>query len=153
MLHRILIAVDGSHASRLATLQAIELAKLSHATIRAIYVADDSDTALGSAAIDQAGLVRSMTAYAHDVLETCERLCEAAGVNCSTELVARPVAKGRIAQTILAHAATWHADLIALGTHGRRGLARLVVGSVAQGVVSANTKPVLLVRSDEEDQV
>ena len=54
MLHRILIAVDGSHASRLATLQAIELAKLSHATIRAIYVADDSDTALGSAAIDQA---------------------------------------------------------------------------------------------------
>ncbi|VVE22554.1 universal stress protein UspA [Pandoraea horticolens] len=49
MLRKILVAVDGSHASRLATLHAIELAQLSHAEIKAIYIVDDSDALLGKA--------------------------------------------------------------------------------------------------------
>ncbi|UVA81949.1 universal stress protein [Pandoraea commovens] len=153
MLKKILVSVDGSHASRLAMLEAIEIAQLSHAEIKAIFIVDDSDTLMDNVYIDRAGLLRSMTAYGQDVLDTCRQLCDSAGVPCVTEIVGKPVMKGRIAQTILAQAAGWHADLIALGTHGRRGLARLVVGSVAQGVVSASTKPVLLMRSGEEDQV
>lgn len=54
--------------------------------------------------------------------------------------------KGSIASNLLAEAEKWHADLIVMGTHGRRGLGRVVIGSVAESVLRAATLPVLLVR-------
>ncbi|CAG2160058.1 universal stress protein [Cupriavidus numazuensis] len=152
MYRKILVAVDGSHASRLATLAAIDLAKGSNAEVKVIYVVDDSEALLEVAFIDREDLLRNMTAYGRDVLLACSELLKAAGLRHSIELVDKPLARGRIAGTILAHAGTWNADLIALGTHGRRGIARVVMGSVAQGVVSQSTRPVLLVRSDPEDE-
>jgi len=151
MYQRILVAVDGSHASRLATLQAVELAKACNASLRLIYVVDDSEMLLTVAYIDRDELLRSIRAYGQQALDTCAKLVEAAGVRFSMELVPKPVSKGRIAETILAQAALWDADLIALGTHGRRGFARLVMGSVARGVVNHSIKPVLLIRADAED--
>lgn len=58
---------------------------------------------------------------------------------------------GKIADTIVAEADARNADLIVLGTHGRRGVRRLVMGSVAEGVIRQSNKPVLLVRSEKED--
>jgi nucleotide-binding universal stress UspA family protein len=54
---------------------------------------------------------------------------------------------GPAADFIIAQAKQWPADLIVMGTHGRRGLARLAMGSDAEQVVRAMTVPVLLVRS------
>ena len=53
----------------------------------------------------------------------------------------------RIATAIVEEAAAWGADLIVIGTHGRRGFEHLVLGSVAEGVVRRATVPVLLIRS------
>jgi nucleotide-binding universal stress UspA family protein len=53
---------------------------------------------------------------------------------------------GRPAKVILTEARSWGADLIVLGTHGRRGLAHLVFGSVAEDVVRTSPVPVLTVR-------
>jgi nucleotide-binding universal stress UspA family protein len=52
----------------------------------------------------------------------------------------------RVADVIAAEAAAWPADLIVVGTHGRRGVNRLLLGSVAEGVARVATRPVLLIR-------
>lgn len=57
------------------------------------------------------------------------------------------VERGAVAETVIAAAQDWGADLIVLGTHGRRGLAHLVLGSVAEAVVRGATVPVLTVRA------
>jgi nucleotide-binding universal stress UspA family protein len=55
----------------------------------------------------------------------------------------------RVADVILAQARKVKADLIVMGTHGRRGVARLVMGSDAEGVVRGTRVPVLLVRAPD----
>ena len=57
--------------------------------------------------------------------------------------------QGRIAEVIAEEAANWSADLLVLGTHGRRGFSRLFIGSVAENTVRIATTPVLLIRSPE----
>ena len=52
----------------------------------------------------------------------------------------------RIPEAIADDAEAWSADLIVNGTHGRRGLSRLFLGSIAEGVIRVATKPVLLIR-------
>jgi nucleotide-binding universal stress UspA family protein len=54
----------------------------------------------------------------------------------------------RIASVIEGEARRWQADLIVIGTHGRSGLSRLLLGSVAEGVVRVASVPVLLVRAE-----
>jgi nucleotide-binding universal stress UspA family protein len=54
----------------------------------------------------------------------------------------------RVATVIDGEARRWSADLIVIGTHGRSGLNRLLLGSVAEGVVRVASVPVLLVRSE-----
>ncbi|WER44701.1 universal stress protein [Cupriavidus sp. WKF15] len=150
MYRRILVAADGSHASRLATLQAIEMAKACDAEVKVIYVVDDSEALLGVAFIDRESLLRNIMAYGQEVLDGWSKLLGATGVRHSVALLDKPISKGRIAETILAQADQWDADLIVLGTHGRRGFLRVVMGSVAQGVVHQSSRPVLLVRSPAE---
>jgi nucleotide-binding universal stress UspA family protein len=55
---------------------------------------------------------------------------------------------GQIADVILNEARKWRADLLVMGTHGRRGFSHLLLGSTAEGVVRASAKPVLLVRGN-----
>jgi nucleotide-binding universal stress UspA family protein len=52
-----------------------------------------------------------------------------------------------ITATLLAEAARWQADLIVMGTHGRRGFGRAVLGSVAENLLRVSTLPVLMVRA------
>jgi nucleotide-binding universal stress UspA family protein len=68
-----------------------------------------------------------------------------ASICCNAQL-----APGRIASTIVNEANTWNADMIVLGTHGRRGVRRVLMGRVSEGVLAQTTKPVLLVRSEIE---
>lgn len=60
----------------------------------------------------------------------------------------RPLCRESIPEAIADDAETWPADLIVIGTHGRQGLARLFVGSVAEGIARVASKPVLLVRGE-----
>ena len=52
----------------------------------------------------------------------------------------------RVSDAIEQEAESWHADLIVIGTHGRRGFRRLLLGSVAENLIRTSTKPVLLIR-------
>jgi nucleotide-binding universal stress UspA family protein len=151
MYQRILIAVDGSHSSDLALSQAITVAKATGAEVRAVFVADDSDLFFEVSHIDNESLMKSIASYGNGVLvATSNRLSEA-GIRCSTRLLEKPISPGKISATIVAEADAWPADLIVLGTHGRRGVRRLVMGSVSEGVVRKTHRPVLLIRSEMED--
>jgi nucleotide-binding universal stress UspA family protein len=63
-----------------------------------------------------------------------------------THLITIETLKQSASEAIASDAETWGADLIVIGTHGRRGLRRLFLGSVAEGVARAAATPVLLIR-------
>ncbi|AOY95031.1 universal stress protein UspA [Cupriavidus sp. USMAA2-4] len=148
MYQRILLAVDGSHCAELAMEQAIGLAKAGGGAVQAIFIADDIDMLYDARYYDPGQMRRELEAWGEKVLAATARRCEAAGVPCTTRLVTRPAAPGHFAESIVAEAEACGADLLVLGTHGRRGLSRALMGSVAEGVVRKSRLPVLLVRSD-----
>ncbi|MCB9682361.1 MAG: universal stress protein [Alphaproteobacteria bacterium] len=79
-------------------------------------------------------------------LDALARRCTEAGVSCD-----EAVTHGDPAATILDLADAWTADLIVMGTHGRRGLARVLLGSVAEQVLRRARVPVLVVRVADHD--
>jgi nucleotide-binding universal stress UspA family protein len=81
-----------------------------------------------------------------DILDKAGAVACEAGVSAETALIKIDTLGQRIPQMIVADAEAWPADLIVIGTHGRRGLSHLFLGSVAEGVARVATKPVLLFR-------
>ncbi len=148
MYERILVAVDGGPSSELAIAQAVGLAKQLQAEVKVLFVVDDSELFFEHAYIDPNEIVNGMISVGQKALATAARRFENAGVRCLTELAEKPVSPGNISGTIVNHADQWPADLIIMGTHGRRGMRRVIMGSVSEGVISKSTKPVLLIRGE-----
>jgi nucleotide-binding universal stress UspA family protein len=151
MYQRILLAIDGSHASHLALHQATIVAKATGAEVQALFVADTSDAALDMVGFDAIAYTERVIEYGRDTLADVDAKLEAAGVKHSTKLLEKAVAPGQISSTIVNEANETGADLIVMGTHGRRGIKHMVMGSVAEGVVRKTNKPVLMVRSEVEE--
>ena len=80
----------------------------------------------------------------NELLKTIADLAGQAGVDADTEMLEE--IRRKFSKAIANEARRWKADLIVMGTHGRIGIARLVLGSVAEGVLHAAPVPVLLVR-------
>lgn len=146
MYKHILVAVDGSDTAKLALREAIKLAKEQRAKLRLIHVIDESlitwdeSGAMGAAETVLDALRKAGQAVADKALAQVRK----AGLKAQVVL---PETFGeRIASVIVEEAKRWSADLIVIGTHGRRGVDRLLLGSVAEGVVRLSAKPVLLIR-------
>ncbi len=148
MYERILVAVDGGPSSELAIAQAVGLARQIGAEVKVLFVVDDSDLFFESAYIDPNEIVSGMINVGQKALAAAARRFENAGVRCLTELAEKPVSPGNISGTIVSHADQWPADLIIMGTHGRRGVRRVIMGSVSEGVIAKTAKPVLLIRGE-----
>ncbi len=144
MFKHILIPVDGSPTSQLAIDKAIGLAKAFGSTVAAIYVVDPYPfTGVGTDyAYGQAQYLAAATSEASEALKAAKAAFEAAGVPVTTTVVEGHAVYRGILQT----AETSGADLIVMGSHGRRGLEKLVLGSVTQRVLSNAHLPVLVVR-------
>ena len=145
MFKHILVPVDGSPTAALAIDKAVALAKAFGSTVTAIYVIDPYPfTGVGTDyAYGQAQYLTAATAEANEAIKGAKQAFEAAGIAVKTALVeGHAVYKG-----ILETAESGGADLIVLGSHGRRGIEKLVLGSVAQRVVSRAHVPVLVVRN------
>jgi nucleotide-binding universal stress UspA family protein len=84
-----------------------------------------------------------------DALNDAAATARALGVNAETALLTVVEASDRVYDAIEQEAERWPADLVVIGTHGRRGFRRLLLGSVAEGLIRVTTKPVLLVRGGE----
>lgn len=151
MFKRILVAVDGSQTAELALQTAIGLASALQAQLRIVHVADIANINQDAEFPSQSRMAESIVKNGRDILSGAEASAMSAGVAAETTLITIDTLKKRIPEVIAEDAQTWSADLIVIGTHGRRGLARLFLGSVAEGVARVASKPVLLVR-EEQDQ-
>ena len=149
MYTHILVPVDGSSTSDRGLEEAVKLAKLTGARLRLIHVVDQLSYAAGMEGMGAmtADLIPLLRERGEQVLKTCKARVEASGVPVDTALFDSFV--GRVCDLVVAEAVKWHADLIVLGTHGRRGVARVFMGSDAEQIVRLAPTPVLLVRASE----
>jgi nucleotide-binding universal stress UspA family protein len=147
MFKRILVAVDASQTGELALETAIRLAAESQAQLRIVHAVDTANVNLGAEFPALPEVSEGILENGREILRGAEATAAAAGLAVETNLVTMDTLKQRIPEAIANDAEAWSADLIVIGTHGRRGLSRLFLGSVAEGVARLATKPVLLVRA------
>ena len=146
MYKKILVAIDGSHTSSLALQEAIKLAQEQSARLRLVHVIDEFPFITADAGMtDNAQLEEILFKAGQDVIDEARAKVTAAGLEVETALPENLTQ--RIATVIVEEAKGWSADLIVVGTHGRRGIQHLVLGSVAEGVTRAATMPILLIPS------
>jgi len=145
---KILVAVDGSPASGKGLREAIRLARAERAKLFIMHVVDEFQA---FAAMD--GLVGAPGADLLSALREGGKriLAKAMGTALKQKIkpkgILREMLSGPAAYPIVREARKLRADLIVLGTHGRRGVRRLVLGSDAEQVVRTASVPVLLVRT------
>ena len=148
MYQRILVPVDGSHTSTLGLHEAIRLAIDQRASLRSIHVVDELLIAQNFEGYINAGeLIDSLEASGRKALEKAAALAKKHDLK--VEATMFETMGGRVADVIVREARKWKADLIVMGTHGRRGFGRMVLGSDAEAVLREARVPVLLVRAPE----
>jgi len=143
---RILVPLDGSATATQGLSEAIRLAKDQGAELRLLHIADERVVDCGYESGTYGGeLIESVRAAGRQILSDAQRLAQLAGLVAETFLAESM--GGAVAPLVIAEAKAWPADLIVMGTHGRRGIGRLAMGSDAESVVRSTPVPVLLVRA------
>lgn len=146
MYKNILVAIDDSETSRSALAEAMHIAKTSQAKLYITHVVDEvllnmhghAMLAMGDANMAAANLRHA----GQELLDSA--LKDAAGIEAETVLI--EALKRRVSETIAEKAKELGVDLIVIGRHGQRGLARLILGSVAEQLARLSEVSVLLVR-------
>ena len=138
--------VDGSDTSRAGLLEAIKLARDTGATVRALHVVNNAYIAFPySPAIYSLGDINErLLEEGKSLLNQAEQLVRQHHLKAESVLL--ETSTDNTGLLIVGQAKDWPADIIVMGTHGRRGLARVVLGSEAEYVVRHTPVPVLLVR-------
>jgi nucleotide-binding universal stress UspA family protein len=146
---RILVPVDGSPASLRGLDEAVNLARATGAALRLVHIVNEFffDAAYTPSPIYEP-LRESLRIDGQRVVARAQATVRQAGVEFESNLI--ETVSGRVSDLILADAGNWQADLIVMGTHGRRGIARLTLGSDAEMVLRSASIPVLLVRWQPE---
>jgi nucleotide-binding universal stress UspA family protein len=137
MFDTIVVATDGSKSVRRAVGVALDLAGRFDATVHALYVVDEGEIESSPERVRDE-MRDALDADAHDALDDVTAAAD--------RPVTTAVRKGRPATTIREYAAEIDADVVAMGTRGRHGENRFLIGSVAERVVRTCPVPVLTVR-------
>jgi nucleotide-binding universal stress UspA family protein len=151
MYAKILVPVDGSPASAAGLTEAIKIAKSQGSEIRLMHVVNDLilDYGYGSGVYGSDALEVLRTA-GRTILDAAEGTVRREGIKTNSVLLES--CGERASDLILSEAQAWSADVIVMGTHGRRGVARIVMGSDAESVVRACSIPVMLVRGPAKER-
>lgn len=147
MYQRILVPIDGSAAANKGLDEAIALARLTGARLRLLHVVEEMISTAGfeGYAAYAGDLIDALTQEGERVLKEGEARVTAAGLVVDS-LLTHTVAQ-RVADLVIDQALAWKAELLVIGTHGRRGVRRLLLGSDAEQIVRMSPVPVLLVRA------
>ena len=144
MYKSILVPLDGSEASEDGLQQAIGIAHGDKATLHLLHVIDSFPVMFEmSAQANFDTMKQSLRSWSEGMLETARRKAAEQGVN--AQVIVRELVTGRVSDAIVDVARDAACDLIVMGTHGRRGLRRMMLGSDAESVVRLCHIPVLLV--------
>ena len=145
MYKRILVPIDGSDTAECGLAEAIALARELKATIRLLNLTSDFVLMVEmTSAIDGEKFRAGLNQFGHRLLAKASEHAKAKGVPTETSL--HDVGGGRVADAIVDEARKSRCDLIVIGTHGRRGVSRAMLGSDAENVARSSPVPVLLVR-------
>jgi len=145
MYSEILLPTDGEPASEVALEHAVELADRYDARLHVLYVVDTAAYASFDAGAET--IVSALKEQGEAAVESAVETAEAAGVSTVSTVVS-----GSPHAEIVEYAADEGVDLVVMGTHGRTGLDRYLLGSVTERVVRTTETPVLTVHPPEAEQ-
>lgn len=145
MFKRILVPVDGSPTSDKALAAALQLARESGGRVRLVHSFDELVYLTGYEY--SAELLQQTRGYGLKILQDGLVMAVAAGVPVDTRLV--ETFGDRLGDEMAEEARKFDADLVVVGTHGRRGVGRVLLGSGAEQIIRAAPVPVLAVRDKE----
>lgn len=126
MYKRVLVPIDGSEIAERALDEAINLTKGHKVELKIVLIGSDDESS-------------------REVIEVAMTRAVNAGLQPESGLLGKFETE-EIADVILQEAKEWAADLIVMATHGRRGVAHMILGSVTEGVIRASPVPVLVIR-------
>ncbi|CAN7285923.1 universal stress protein [Polaromonas sp. LjRoot131] len=151
MFKRILIPVDGSDTSNKALVAGLSMARETSASVRLLHALNEMAYVGGMApdgtwSGDLVGMARESGAK---VLADATAIAQSAGVEPSQVLLEEP--GKRLGEAVAEAAKLWGADLVVVGSHGRRGLGRVLLGSGAEQILRLAPVPVLVVRGADPE--
>jgi nucleotide-binding universal stress UspA family protein len=146
MYKKLMAAIDGSDTSKRAFDEAIRFAKSQGAQLHVVYVVDSPAMLYGVGFYDPAELKKAFVEEGSLLAREAAESMQAAGVLGETAIIDAQSANGDVVHALAQEAVRWGADLVVLGTHGRRGVQRALLGSVAEEFMRVTPVPVLLVR-------
>jgi nucleotide-binding universal stress UspA family protein len=149
MYRRILVALDGSETSMRALTASLNLARQGGGRVRMVHVVEElaylgGFDPYGASSGDLIKVIRENGAK---VLANGLAAAQSAGVEADTVLCDN--FGERLPEAMADAAKQWNADLIVVGTHGRRGIGRVLMGSGAEQIIRLSPVPVLVIRSPE----
>ena len=140
---RILVPTDGSSEGERAVTHALDVAAVHGASVHAVYVVDTASYAGMPMESSWEGVDELLRSDAREAVKRVEQIAATTSVDVETAVV-----DGSPSREIIRYAEANDCDLIVMGTHGRGGIDRLLLGSVAEKVVRGASVPVLTVRLD-----
>lgn len=146
MYQRILVGIDGSRTADLALTEAVGLAKTQDAAVRIAHVIDVTDTGVDLGVLPHAQIRAAKAKAGREILAEAAAFAKKAGLRVETRLLEIERLDQRVVDVLAEEAKAWPADLVVIGTHGRRELNRRMLGSVADELARIAPEPVLLVR-------
>lgn len=141
MYQKIIVPMDGSPTAARGLAEAIKLGKLTGARLRLIHVVDELSFALsvGDGYANAEENLNGLRVSGAEILSEAQTRVRTSGLEVDTVL--SDSLAGRVCDLIIAQVAEWGADLIVLGTHGRRGVGRMFMGSDAEKHCSQRDHP------------
>lgn len=144
MYQRIMVAVDGSDTAGRGLQEAINLARDQKARLAIVHVIDL--VVVYGAGQFPGSYIDATREFGRNTIEQARKTAQAAGIEPEMQSPEIITTGYHVADTIAQLATDWKADLLVVGTHGRRGVSRLLIGSVAERIVRVAPCPLLLVR-------
>ncbi|WP_175687349.1 universal stress protein [Burkholderia anthina] len=148
MYEKIMVAVDGSASSKQALAEAVKVALAGDTHVSVVYVVDKSVLFTYAGRVDPHAFVEEMRDDGIKVLREAEQIIALAGAKGEAELVETDGIGEDVAERLQRYVKEHRIDLAVVGTHGRRGIRRVLLGSVAERFLRGATCPVLLIRGD-----
>jgi len=151
MYQRILVPVDGSATANRGLAEAIALARTLKAGIRLIHVVTALPTLSPPLSAETVQILRNqLRSSGESIVHDALTAVRAAGVAVDSRLIEALGAEA--GERVIEQARDWPADLIVCGTHGRRGIRRMLMGSDAEYMLRHSPVPVLMIRAPETSE-
>ena len=146
MYKRILVPVDGSETAQKALVTALQMARESSGCVHLVHVVEGLTPMTADPYGAYSGdVIEVMRQSGRKILDDALALARAEGVQADTQLFDN--FGERLAEVVADSATRFNADLMVVGTHGRRGLGRVLMGSGAEQIIRLSPVPVLVLRS------